>query len=379
MATVHAPPTPYAEPTFRAAPDIELRDPLPATPNTSAVSWAAVFAGAAAAAALGLILLILGTGLGMTAVSPWANEGISATAFGVTTIVWLTISQLLSSGMGGYLAGRLRTKWPDVARDEVYFRDTAHGFLSWAVATLVTAALLTSAVGAIVGAGVQAGASVASGAASSAVMAAGGAIAGRDGSAGNGSSAMGNGPIDYFVDTLFRDAGDPSDTTSVDTSSPPAPAPTPASSSTETSTDTLAGSPSMTPDTSPAPPAPASATRSPRAAPPGRSAAQDSAEVARIFMNADLSQPLPAEDQRYVAQIVAQRTGLTQQEAEQRVSQNYAQMQNRLQEAETKARAAADDARKATAYSALWLFVSLLLGAFVASLAATFGGRQRDT
>lgn len=373
MVTSH---TAHTPPVYGTAPDLELPDSFPRpTANTSAVSWAAVFAGAAAAAALGLILLILGTGLGMTAVSPWANEGISATTFGVTTIVWLTISQLLSSGMGGYLAGRLRTKWPDAARDEVYFRDTAHGFLSWAVATLVTAAMLTSAVGAIVGAGVQAGASVASGAASSAVMAAGGAMAGRDGSAGSSSSAMGNGPIDYFVDTLFRDAGEPAGPSTADTS----PAPTPSPSSTDTSTDSLAGSPSITPDTSTAPPAPASATRSPLAMPPGRSAAQDSAEVARIFMNADLSQPLPAEDQRYVAQIVAQRTGLTQQEAEQRVSQNYAQMQNRLEEAETKARSAADDARKATAYSALWLFVSLLLGAFVASLAATFGGRQRDT
>lgn len=370
--------TSHTSAMYSPAPDVELPDPLPrASANTSAVSWAAVFAGAAAAAALGLILLILGTGLGMTAVSPWANEGISATTFGITTIVWLTISQLLSSGMGGYLAGRLRTKWPDAARDEVYFRDTAHGFLSWAVATLVTAALLTSAVGAIVGAGVQAGASVASGAASSAVLAAGGAVASRDGSAGSGSAGMGNGPIDYFVDTLFRDASDPSDTPGASTS--PTPEPTATPSSTDASTDTLAGTPSMAPDTSTAPPVSASATRSPRALPPGRSAAQDSAEVARIFMNADLSQPLPAEDQRYVAQIVAQRTGLTQQEAEQRVSQNYAQMQTRLQEAETKAREAADDARKATAYSALWLFVSLLLGAFVASLAATFGGRQRDT
>lgn len=365
--------TPYSAPVYTPAPDVELADTL-ARPsaNTSAVSWAAVFAGAAAAASLGLILLILGTGLGMTAVSPWANEGISATTFGVTTIVWLTLSQLLSSGMGGYLAGRLRTKWADAARDEVYFRDTAHGFLSWAVATLVTAALLTSAVGAIVGAGVQAGASVASGVASSAALATGGALASRDDASDGRSAGIGSGPIDYFVDTLFRDAGEPSPASAPDTS----PAPPPSPGSTDSAADTTADTPPVTADMGA--PAPAAATRSPRAAPPGRSAAQDSAEVARIFMNADLSQPLPAEDQRYVAQIVAQRTGLTQQEAEQRVSQNYTQLQTRLQEAETKARAAADDARKATAYSALWLFVSLLLGAFVASLAATFGGRQRD-
>lgn len=372
MATAHD------LPMYSPPPDVTFADALPRSPNTSAVSWAAVFAGAAAAAALGLILLILGTGLGMSAVSPWANDGMSATAFGVTTIVWLTLSQLLSSGMGGYLAGRLRTKWPDAARDEVFFRDTAHGFLSWAVSTLVTAAVLTSAVSAVVGAGVKAGASVVSGAASSAALAAGGAIAGRSDEAGGGSPGMGNGPIDYFVDTLFRE---PDETPTGSTSTPPTSTPTTTPgvtpSTPDSATDTAASSPPATATDTPPPP-PAAATRSPRAVPPGRSAAQDSAEVARIFMNADLSQPLPAQDQRYVAQIVAQRTGLSQQEAEQRVSQNYAQMQTRLQEAETKARAAADDARKATAYSALWLFVSLLIGAFVASLAATFGGRQRD-
>jgi len=310
---------------------------------SGAVSWAAIFAGAVGAAALSLILLILGTGLGLTAVSPWSNEGIGAKTLGISTVVWLALMQLLSAGMGGYLAGRLRTRWLDAARDEVFFRDTAHGFLSWAVANLLTAALLTSAVSSILGTGVQAGASVVQGAASSAAMAAGGAMARSDNPADSGN----NQAIAYFVDTLFREPAAPS-----------APAAPPTA---DTQTDTTAAASSL-----------------PRAT-PGRSAAQDSAEVVRIFMNAELSQPLPPDDLRHVAQIVAQRTGLSQQEAEQRVSQNHAQLQNRMQEAETKARATADEARKATAASALWLFVSLLFGAFVASLAATFGGRQRDT
>lgn len=374
MANVTPSPGTASTTPYLATADLDFPDSRPPAPGTSAVSWSAVFAGAAAAAALGLILLILGTGLGMTAVSPWANDGISATTWGVTSIVWLTLSQLLSAGMGGYLAGRLRTRWPDAARDEVYFRDTAHGFLSWAVSTLVTAALLTSAVSAIVGAGVKAGASVVEGAASSAAMAAGGALAGRGDDAGSTGPGLGNGPIDYFVDTLFRE---PNEAATTSPASTPTTAPVTTPSAQESATDTTAASPPATPADAATPP-PTSTTRSPRALPPGRSAAQDSAEVARIFMNADLSQPLPPQDQRYVAQIVAQRTGLTQQEAEQRVSQNYAQLQTRLQEAETKARATADDARKATAYGALWLFVSLLIGAFVASLAATFGGRQRD-
>ena len=109
------------------------------------------------AAALALILLMLGTGLGLSSVSPWAYSGVSATTFGVSTILWLTFTQLVASGMGGYLAGRLRTKWVAVHTDEVYFRDTAHGFLAWAVAALATAALLTSVIGSIVSGGIQAG------------------------------------------------------------------------------------------------------------------------------------------------------------------------------------------------------------------------------
>ena len=124
----------------------------------SAASWGAIVAGAAAAASLSLVLLILGVGLGLSSVSPWYHEGISAATFGTSTILWLMATQVLASGMGGYLAGRLRTKWIDVHTDERYFRDTAHGFLAWAVASLVTAGLLTSVIGAILGGGMHAGA-----------------------------------------------------------------------------------------------------------------------------------------------------------------------------------------------------------------------------
>src|SRR3954468_7347337 len=85
-------------------------DPVgPASP--SAVSWGAIFAGAAAAAALSLILLLLGTGLGMSSLSPWANDGASGKALGVGAILWITFMELAASAMGGYIAGRLRTKW----------------------------------------------------------------------------------------------------------------------------------------------------------------------------------------------------------------------------------------------------------------------------
>src|SRR5688572_6579009 len=103
--------------------------------DSSAVSWGAVFAGAVGAAAFSLILILLGTGLGLSVVSPWANDGISATTASVSTIVWITVVQLLASVLGGYLAGRLRSRWVTVHTNEVYFRDTAHGFLAWSVAT----------------------------------------------------------------------------------------------------------------------------------------------------------------------------------------------------------------------------------------------------
>jgi len=289
-------------------------DPTATPSNASAVSWGAIMAGAAAAAALSLILLMLGVGLGLSSISPWAHDGASAAAVGVSTILWLSLTQVLACAMGGYLAGRLRTKWVAVHTDEVYFRDTAHGFLAWAVASLATAALLTSVIGSIVGAGVRTGASVAAGVATTA----GSELAKSD---------AGNGPISYFVDALFRKD-------MAATASGAGPAPEAVS-------------------------APAS-------------------EVTRIFVTHLGTGNLPAEDLRYVGQIVAQRTGLPQQEAEKRVTDTYARAQTKLTDAQTAARNAAEKARKASAYASLWLFISLLIGAFVASFSATYGGRQRD-
>lgn len=118
---------------------------------SGAISWPAIFAGATASAALSLILLVLGMGLGLSALSPWTGISGTTTAITASTILWICLTALAASGLGGYIAGRLRTRWPDAQRDEVYFRDTAHGFLSWAVATLLTAAALTSVIGAILG------------------------------------------------------------------------------------------------------------------------------------------------------------------------------------------------------------------------------------
>ena len=88
--------------------------------------------------------------------------------------------------------------------------------------------------------------------------------------------------------------------------------------------------------------------------------------------------PYPAEDVRYLGQLVSHRSGMSQQDAEKRVTDTYARMQAKAREVSNEAKAAADSARKASSYAALWLFISLLIGAFVASVAATVGGRQRD-
>jgi hypothetical protein len=101
-------------------------------------------------------------------------------------------------------------------------------------------------------------------------------------------------------------------------------------------------------------------------------------EVTRIFANAMRTGSLPDEDARYVGRVVAERTDLGQADAEARVRETFTRVQATLREAEDAAKAAADEARKASAYASLWLVVSLLAGAFVASLMATFGGRQRD-
>jgi hypothetical protein len=123
--------------------------------QTSGVSWAAIAAGAAVAAALTLALVALGMGLGLSAVSPWSGSGAGATTFKLGTGVWLVAVAMIASSIGGYLAARLRTRWVGLHGNEVFFRDTAHGLITWAFATVLTAAALGSATSSIVGSASQ--------------------------------------------------------------------------------------------------------------------------------------------------------------------------------------------------------------------------------
>jgi hypothetical protein len=174
---------------------LETRAPLSAaTPadNVSAVSWAAIIAGAFVASAFALALVALGAGIGLISVSPWSSNNPSVTTFGVLAAAWFIAVELFASGVGGYLAGRLRTSWARVHTDEVFFRDTAHGLMVWAVGAVITAALLASAAS-----------SAASGAArlAGAATEAAGAATGQ--AAAQAASAIGD-PTSYFSDMLLR-------------------------------------------------------------------------------------------------------------------------------------------------------------------------------
>jgi len=280
--------------------------------SASAISWSPIIAGAIVAVASSLVLLLMGSGLGLTMVSPWSRVGVSPTTFAVSTVIWLIVVQWLSSALGGFLTGRLRKRWAGVHPDEVFFRDTAHGLLAWALATVLVAGVLSAAASAVVTAGAGAAASLATGTAQ-------GASAATD-KASNGLGL----PIEYYVDLMFRA------------------------------------------------PADLSSAASPAAA--NQNATDPRTEASRILLMSLASGSLPATDRSYLAQLVSARTGQTAADAQQRVTDVLAQ----IDQAKAKAKEAADTARKAGITTSLLMVLSLIVGAFVASAAAALGGRVRD-
>jgi hypothetical protein len=282
-------------------------DTLGTEASASAVSWAAIIGGAFVIAAVTMLLLALGSGLSLSSVSPWPGSGVSATSFTVMTAIWLIIVQWLSAGLGGYVTGRLRTQWTGVHDHEVFFRDTAHGLLAWAVASVIGFGLLASAASTIVGGGAQAAGGLASSAAN-------GVSQGAAQSAGAGGGLNG-----YYVDQLFR-------------------------------SDNNAQSGS------------------------GQAGQDPRAEVTRILAMGVQNGSVSDGDKTYLAQLVAARTGISQDDARKRADNLISQEQA----AEQKAKAAADQARKAAASLSFYTFFSMLIGAFIASAAAALGGRSRD-
>lgn len=230
--------------------------PISTESSASAISWGPIIAGAFAASTLSFILMLLGSGLGLTMISPWSGSGASITTFAASTAVWLVVVQWLSAGAGGYLAGRLRTKWVNIHTDEVFFRDTAHGFLAWALATLLVVAVMGSALTSLLGSGVQAASTVVSGA----------AMGASAGASANPSGASAGNATSYLVDSLFR---------------------------------------------------PADASRLAAANPENDAAA--TAQASRILIASAAAGEVSAEDKTYLAQLVAARTGLSEADARTRV------------------------------------------------------------
>jgi hypothetical protein len=256
--------------------------------SATGISWASVVAGAVAALAITLILLWFGVAMGFSVVSPWADAGVSSTKFKIGTGVYLIVMAMISSAIGGHIAGRLRSGWT-VHPNEVYFRDTANGFLSWALATVVGAVLLGSAASGILGTS-------------------GGGLAQIGASSASQSAA----PMAGYVDQLLRQS----------------PSATAASGDSNDSRE----------------------------------------ELTRLLTSSfSTTRDVNADDKGYITQVVSQRTGL-----------NQADAQKRVDEVVTKAKANLDAARKAAAQLAFWIVASLLIGAFAASLAATEAGAFRD-
>ena len=308
--------------------------------NTSrpkaAASWGAIIAGAVVAVGMSLILFALGTGLGFASLSPWEGHGVGAKGFTIAAVIWLIVMQWVSSLFGGYISGRLRTRWIGTHVHEIFFRDTAHGLVTWALASLIVAALAASSVISGIGGAVRA--------ASSAV----GQAAGGQAAADNHSSAL----LDYGIDKLFRTVGTGASATAM-----------PASSS-ASSAGSGGGS------------AVESGGSASGASSPATSAAQIVAargEVNRVMLSSMTSGVSP-DDRAYLVALVAARTGSTDSEAQRRVDNFLASVKQAVDAAKVDADAARHDAAEAAIYTAL----ALLIGAFIASVSAALGGRLRD-
>jgi len=253
--------------------------------HDSGVSWAAILAGAAASCALTLLLLSFGSGMGFAMVSPWSGSGVSSTTFEIGTGLYFIVMAMISSALGGYLAGRLRSKWVGLHTTEVQFRDTAHGFLAWAVASVIGAVLLATPATSLIG----------------------GALSGATQGAANSAQTS---PMNPYADALLRS---------------------------DNRTDQ-------------------------------QSLGDTRGEIVRLFTTSFRERnDINASDRDYLVKVVASRTGLSQADAEKRVNDVI-----------TQAKADLDKARKAAMHTAIWLTLSLFIGAFCAALAALEGGGTRD-
>jgi putative Mn2+ efflux pump MntP len=269
----------------------------------AAVSWGAILAGAVAAISLSVLLLTLGSGLGFAAISPWANHGASAADVVISGAIWLIVTQWISAAIGGYLTGRLRHRWLATHAHEVFFRDTAHGLVTWSVATIVVVLTVSASLSSLGGGLARAGSAAAKGGMelAHAPMAVPGA-GGDEHAYGTDKAAMSSGA------TSRPDAGD------------------------------------------------------------------YRLEAVHIAARAASTGDISDEDRNYLAAVVAAKAGVSMDEAQRRVDAFVAE----VKDGATRAKSAADEARKAAAQAAIYTALAMLIGAFIASVSAALGGHLRD-
>lgn len=290
----------------------------------AAVSWRSIIAGAVASAALTLVLVAFGVGVGFSVISPYSGQGLSATGFTIGAGIYLIVIAMLSSTIGGYLAGRLRPQWPSVHAHERYFRDSAHGFVTWALATVVTATVLGGAMTAIIG------------------------------NAGAGLASASSQVATTTVDRLMRPAPATNGVAAVPAAPTAQQAQRQANEAATAPTATGQTMPTLQGGSIPAPSAPAGDV--------------NRSELGRLIAGGlGRHGTVSADDRAYIASLIVAHTGLTQPEAERRVDQVIAQ-----------AKQTADAARKSSAAFGFWLTFAMLAGALSAALAAIEGGSLRN-
>ncbi len=281
------------------------------------VEWGPIIGGAFAASAISFLLLTFGSAIGLSLASPWPNAGASATTIGVVVAIWSIIVQVGGFAAGGYLAGRMRSRWHESA-NEGSFRDSAHGFLVWAVGVTIGAGLLALVGVSALQTGVQSAAAIGAGATAGAT---------------NVAARSQLNPSEYATDLLLR--------------------------------PTATAQANQTPGTITTP-----------ATPTQQSGQMDvRPEVNRVFSLSIRDRQITARDRDYLTSLVSQRTGLAQPEAQKRVDEAVAEAQ-RL---EVQVRDAADKTRKAAIIAAFLAAASLLASIVAAAAAASLGGRHRDS
>ena len=272
------------------------------------VDWGAIIAGAVIATAVAIVMFTFGAAIGLSMVSPYEGEGVSTAAWFATLGLW-TVWVIASSFMaGGYVTGRMRRRVGDGTEHEVDVRDGTHGVVVWALGIVLASWLLGSGITGVLGTATK-----------TAGAAAGGAAAA---SAQDDRTA-------FTIDSLFR--------------KPP-----------QTGQVAVTG-------------ASAASSGENGVASRMRSERDDKGEARRLLMYGMAKGDLTAENKAALTRVVADHTGMSQADAEQRVSQVIAD-----------AKKTADKARKSGVLLGFLTAAALLVGGAAAAWAATLGGRHRD-